>query len=61
MKLELKEICWKCDGDKELYNTKAENHAIPCDQCKGTGYSLTQEGEEIKQFIEQHFHIEFKP
>lgn len=48
IKIELDYECWDCENK--------EGRKL-CDTCHGTGFLLTDQGQELVEFMEHHFHI----
>jgi DnaJ-class molecular chaperone len=53
MKLELEEQCWNCGGDGTDWDSET-GKTTPCRVCHGKGYTISQDGQAILDFIKKH-------
>ncbi len=51
--LNLEKKCSRCDWCE--YFSASRMARVPCVYCKGTGKELTEEGEELLEFLKRHW------
>jgi hypothetical protein len=49
--IEFDHVCWTCNDEPQKFGRRG------CPDCKGVGWTLTDEGEELATFIERHFNV----